>query len=170
MSEHFFLSQYPVEARLRSHVLSSVGKLRHDLLRRAVAELFAVGDIYNLLSFSSVKAMGRRTMRSVSSVFLSLLLAPSNDRPAAEPDDLGCRLEARSSSDGFVDEPQHYFSFFRGVLSSSSPQIDRAFFFRTSRAAVSARALSLRASSCLSFLISLLSGFFFSAFLPEVLP
>ena len=46
-----------------------------------------------------------------------------------------------------VDQFKDHFPFLGVVLSSSSPQISRAFFFSTKRAAVSARALSLRLSS-----------------------
>ena len=67
---------------------------------------------------------------------------------------------ARASGDGRVDQSNCSLAI-RGAdhASSSPPQIAQAFFRRTSRAAVSARAFSLRAKSRSRFLTCFLSSF-----------
>ena len=170
MSEHLFLSQDPVKGRLRGQVLAPVRKPRNNLLRRKITELLAVGRLQDLLSFSLAETMRRRFERTSTEVFSPLLLSPPDDGPGAQAEDLRGRPQSGSGGNGLVNELQHYFPFFRGVSSSSSPQIDWAFFLSTSRAAASARALSLRANSRFSSLTSLVGAFFFAIFFREALP
>ena len=170
MSEHPLLSQYTVEGRLRSQVLAPVRKLRDDLFRGRIPELFAVGSLHDLFSFGLAETMSGWLVRAVAAVFPSRLLSPPDDGPGTQSEDIRCRLKPRSGGNGLVNEPEHYCPFLWGVLSSSSPQIAWAFFFRNSKAAASAKAFSLRASSCFSSLTSLVCRFLFVPFFKEALP
>src|SRR5699024_18430 len=142
--------EHAVEARLRSQVAALVSQLRHDLAGRHGSVLGLVADPYNLLPLFGLERVRwqracrlRPSVGAHSAICRPALVCAGRDaqHPAGGP-------ETSASGSGLVDQLNSFMAI-RGAdhSSSPSPQIARAFFDKVSKAAVSARAFSLRASS-----------------------
>src|SRR5690625_4085174 len=142
--------EHAVEARLRSQVAALVSQLRHDLAGRHGSVLGLVADPYNLLPlFGLERVRWQRACRLRPSVGAhSAICRPALVCAGRDTQCAASGLQARAGGSGLVDQLNSFMAI-RGAdhSSSPSPQIARAFFDKVSKAAVSARAFSLRASS-----------------------
>src|SRR5690625_3254872 len=142
--------QYTVKARLRGQVAAFISQLRHDLARRHGGVLGLVADRHDGLPLLITQGVRRqRTNRLRPPV--------GTDTATRRPALVGARRDAQNPASGLqagaggaslVDQLNSIVAI-RGAdhSSSPSPQIARAFFDKVSKAAVSASAFSLRASS-----------------------
>ena len=140
------LPQETVKTRFGGDVLPVVGEFDDDLggglggVRRQVALP------QDFSAFGNAQGVGWRRPRRPGSA-VGGIGAPAFKRARAQAEDFGAFALAGSGLHGFVDKKQD-FSAIRGTgQASSSPQIASAFFRSTKRAAVSARAFSLRRNS-----------------------
>src|ERR1035438_3394983 len=156
--------QDPIEGRFRCDVLTSVGEARNDLLRRQVAKFGRIRHLDDDLSLRFGELlMWRRARASALIVAAVALLAPTLHRPWVQVDFVACRGQTAAGGHRLLEQREGREADFVHVSSPSSPQRAPAFFLRTRRAAVSARAASLRFSSRSRSLIrfcSSLRGFF----------
>ncbi len=158
VGELSFGPQHAVDRRLRCAVVPRVGEARNDLFRRQIAVLRRVHDREHVRAFGRRQRVGRTRSRPGSAVVAHVRATPALHAPLVDADLHARALAASAGRHGFVHQTEDHFPFPSSVPSSPSPQISRTFFWSTSSAAVSARALSLRRSSRSSSLIRLPSA------------
>src|SRR5690606_8642687 len=146
------LPQDTIEARLAGDVLAAVGERGDDLLGAFVAKFGGVRDFEDLRLLGLGELVRGRMPRACAAIDALVVLAPALERTSADADDLARLLDARPGRDGLVDERDGHSSLSFSVSSSSSSQRAWTFFWSTSNAAASARALFLRCNSFSSFL------------------
>lgn len=149
---HFCFFQQAVHARFRCQIYALVCQRRHDLARRKTGEFVAVDDDQYLpaLRFAELIA-GRRTNVRRAAIGGDDSIAATH--PTLERADTNIKfdtstMEAAASRYRFAyqrDTPQAIWD--ADQSSASSPQIAWAFFRKTSKAATSANAFSLRINS-----------------------
>jgi hypothetical protein len=169
MIDQFFFSQYPVKGRFRGQIDAYVCKLRDNLIRRQIPVLRTIGYFQNLLAFLVSQLVARHLLRALAFINAVSTETPADNGSGTETDYFRSRTKTGSRSRCFVNQIQDYLPFFGGMLSSSSPQIAWTFFFNTNKAAASAKALSLRASSLSSSRIRLASADLPFVFLVEAM-
>lgn len=117
----------------------------HDLLRRLVAKLGTRCNREHPLPLRRRELVRRRVVGAMP--FIVGVLRPALERPRSQTDGLAGGSATSTTGNSFFDERTNHLSFFSSVSSSTSPQMSWTFFWRTSSAAASANALSLRTSS-----------------------
>ena len=145
--------EYPVERGFRGYVDAFFQKIVHYLSRGCAGVFGAVRNFKDLPLF-----LRRELLRCFSGGMGSLVLlyvslfAPSLEGSFGYADFSAGFCLGGTARYGFSDQFS-CFTAIRGTDQSSSfsPQIAWTFFLSTSRAAASARAFSLRRSSCSSF-------------------
>ena len=152
--------QHPVVCSFRPKVLTFIEQYRDNLARWQAFEAVTVTRIQNslLLSFREF-VHWFRTLRTRSFVRQNYIAVfPSLYRSGAQPNGFtGLRLSSTGIY-SLLNKASKILSIWeRGQSSSGVPQISWTFFERTSKAAVSANALSLRWSSRSSFFMVCLS-------------
>lgn len=158
MRHHFMFSQHSVETGFRGQIDALISKFGDNLFGRQITEFRFVSHCQNPFPFLFIQFVRRCRLRSFSLVYASINTPPPDDCPCTEAENFGSRSKTSPGLHSFIDKIQDYLPFLLVVSSSSSPQIVWAFFFKTNRAAASARAFSLRLSSLSSSLRRLASG------------
>ena len=164
MRHHFMFSQHSVETGFRGQIYTLTSKFRDNLFGGQITEFRLVSHCQKPFPFLFTQFVRRCRSGTFALVYASINAPPPDDRSYTKAENLCCRSKTSPGLHSFFDKVQDYFPFLLAVSSSSSPQIAWAFFFKTSRAAVSARAFSLRFSSFSSSLRRLASGLFPFAF------
>src|SRR5262249_41417403 len=139
----------PVHRRLRRQIQSLVGELGDELLRREPRVRRARHDGEHARFLQRRERVRPPTLRSHAAVAPLRPVPPSLDGASRDTDDAARCTEASAGTLCLGDGVEDHLSFPLSVSSSSSSSSSRwsTFFLRTSRAAASARAFSLRASS-----------------------
>lgn len=157
--------QNSVETGFRGQIHTLIGKFRDNLFGGQITKFRLVSHCQKPFPFLFTQFIRRYFLRPSALIYASTNAPPPDDCSYTETEDLCCRPKTSPGLHGLFDKVKDYFPFLLAVSSSSSPQIAWAFFFKTSRAAASARAFSLRFSSFSSSLRRLASGLFPFAFL-----
>src|SRR6266849_6282911 len=132
MRHRTMLAQNAVETRLAAKVFAEVGQVRHDLLRRHVAELRARGHLDDSLALKRIQLVGRRCLRSHAAVFARSLNRPALIGSHVQTNDLTCSTLPRTIVDGLCDDLHDILAIRAHVSSPPSPQIAWTFFWSTS--------------------------------------
>gem|GEM_PF-1497324 len=151
--------EHPVKTALRADIERTVRKDRHDLSRRQRGEFRLVAGEQDPLAFLVAEAVSHMAMAAFTAIgavpITCELPPPALQRAQAHAQQLGQLTGSGTVGKALIENLQGLPAIVRGRQSSpSSPQKAWIFFAANSSAAASARAFSLRRSSCLSCLIS----------------
>ena len=147
------LAQDPVEGGFGGDVGAFFGEFDHDLCRGVGGVVREIALAQDLGAFRLTEGVFRPWVLGPWPAVWAVAvigLAPALEGAPAQAEGLGALALARSGAHGFVNQAKYSLAIQGAGQASSSPQIASAFFRSTSRAAVSARALSLRRSSASS--------------------
>ena len=153
--------QDSVEGRSGCDVDALIHQRWDNLAWRKVLESFFIAGLQDPSFLFFTQLVGwNGAVGAFSTIFSngSIILPPPLKCPYRYPEDLACRFQPGAGFHCMLDRAHGRNAIrVRSQPSSVSPQIARAFFANTSKAAVSASALSLRFSSRLRFLMAFLS-------------
>jgi hypothetical protein len=151
--------QHPVKAALRTDVKATIRQYRHDLPRRERRKFRLVAGQQDPLAFFFAEAMGHVAVAALAAIdtitVTSELPAPALQRGQPHAKQQRQLMGPGTVSNALIEDLQSLLAINRRRQSSpSSPQKAWIFFAAMSSAAASARAFSLRRSSCFRSLIS----------------
>src|ERR1019366_5206594 len=156
-------TQHPVKAGLAAEIKTLVRQRRNDPGRRGVGEARLIRHRDDLRPFRLGQRMGWRwpdRVRPPVATGQAFVLPLALNRARVEPGERARRRLPRATVPGLFDLPRQGLAIFQaGHASAPSWKIAESFFDSTSKAAVSANALSLRFRSRSSSLMRRRSRF-----------